>query len=109
VFAVIVNSAIAGETNSLSRSDELIVEGALHFSEGAFDEAIASFSMAIQFDPTNANAIFDRASAYRAKEEFEKSIADYDKYISSKSLFVKLPNSKFLLAILRVSRIFHPA
>jgi tetratricopeptide (TPR) repeat protein len=80
-FAVFVNSAIAGQTNSLSRSDELIVEGALHFSEGAFDEAIASFSMAIQFDPTNANAIFDRAGVYRAKGKFEKSIADYDKYI----------------------------
>lgn len=80
-FAVFVNSAIAGETNRLSRSDELIVEGALHFSDGDFDEAIASFSTVIQLDPTNANAIFDRASVYRAKGEFEKSIADYDKYI----------------------------
>jgi len=80
-FAIFVNSAFAGETNSLSRADELIVEGALHFNEGDFDEAIASFSMVIQFEPTNANAIFNRAAVYHAKGEFEKSIADYDKYI----------------------------
>jgi hypothetical protein len=30
-------------------------------------------------------------------------------YIRRKNLFVKLPKSKFFLAILRVSPIFHPA
>jgi Flp pilus assembly protein TadD len=77
----IVNSMPASETNHLTRVDELIVDGALHFSDGEFDKAIADFTAAIQFDPKNAFAIFDRAIAYRAKGEFEKSIGDLNKYI----------------------------
>lgn len=77
----ILNSVTAKETNHLSRADELIVEGALHFSDGAFDKAIADFTAVIQLDSTNTFAIFDRASAYRAKGEFEKSIGDLNKYI----------------------------
>ena len=80
-FAVIVNSAIAQETNHLSRSDVFIIEGALHSSEGDFDKAIASFTKVLQFDPTNTFAIFDRASVYRAKGEYKKSISDFNKYL----------------------------
>jgi tetratricopeptide (TPR) repeat protein len=80
-FAVIVNSAIAGETNILSRSDELIIHGCTNFLKGDFDEAIANFTTVIQFDPTNTLAILNRASAYRAKGEYENSIGDLNKYI----------------------------
>jgi tetratricopeptide (TPR) repeat protein len=80
-FAVIVNSAIAQETNHLSKSDELISQGCTNFVKGDFDKAIVCFTTVIQFEPTNALAIFNRASAYRAKGEYEKSIEDLNKYI----------------------------
>jgi tetratricopeptide (TPR) repeat protein len=80
-FALIVNSAIAGETNVLSRSDELISEGATNFGKGDLDKAIADFTSAFQFDPTNTAAVLDRAVAYSAKGKYEKSIEDLNKYI----------------------------
>jgi tetratricopeptide (TPR) repeat protein len=81
VLAATGSFSFAGETNHLSQSDEWVVEGALHVNEGAFDEAISDFSKAIESGPTNANAIFNRASVYRAKGEFEESIKDFDRYI----------------------------
>ena len=80
-IAVTGSFSFARETNHLSQSDQWVVEGALHVSDGAFDEAIADFSKAIESNPTNANAIFNRASVYRAKGDFEKSIAGFDTYI----------------------------
>ena len=59
----------------------MVVEGCLHFSERDFDEAITDFSRAIEIEPTNANAIFNRATIYRGKGEYEKSIGDLNKYI----------------------------
>jgi tetratricopeptide (TPR) repeat protein len=76
-----VNSVTATETNHLSPSDALIVEGALQYGDGDFDKAIASFTKVLQFDPTNLVAVFDRASVYRAKGEFKKSISDFNSYI----------------------------
>lgn len=80
-IAVTFNSANAEGTNNLSRVDKLMVEGALHFSEGNLDKAIADFSGVIQLNPTNDFAILNRATAYRAKGEFAKSIKDWSKYI----------------------------
>jgi tetratricopeptide (TPR) repeat protein len=79
--AVIPSSVIAGETNSPSSFDNLITEGANHFSKGDLDKAIADFSAVIRLDSSNTSALFDRAGAYRAKGELDKSIEDLKKYI----------------------------
>lgn len=79
--AAILNAAFAEETNHLSKADELVAEGCTLFIKGDLDKAITDFTTVIQFDPTNALAIWNRASAYRAKGEFEKSIADFNEYI----------------------------
>jgi tetratricopeptide (TPR) repeat protein len=76
-----LNSSFAGETNHLSQADELVFEGALNCTNGNLDNALADFSKAVELDPTNADAIFDRASIYRVKGEFEKSITDLNEYI----------------------------
>jgi tetratricopeptide (TPR) repeat protein len=77
----IVNPVGAEETNHLNRVDDLIVEGAIHYDHGEFDKAISNLTTVLQFDPTNAIAIFDRAIVYRAEGEFVKSIEDLNKYI----------------------------
>ncbi len=76
-----VNSVSATETNHLSPSNVLIIEGALQYGDGDLDKAIASFTKVLQFDPTNSLAVFNRASVYRTKGEFKKSISDFNSYI----------------------------
>lgn len=65
----------------MSQANELVFEGALNCTNGNLDNALADFSKAVELDPTNADAIFDRASIYRVKGEFEKSITDLNEYI----------------------------
>jgi tetratricopeptide (TPR) repeat protein len=45
------------------------------FGEGKFDEAIAAYQKALEFDPTFTDALHGLAQAYYAKEDFDQSIA----------------------------------
>lgn len=49
----------------------------MHFDNGHYDRAIADFSEAIKFDPSDALFHFHRGQAYAANDEHDKAIADY--------------------------------
>jgi tetratricopeptide (TPR) repeat protein len=80
-LAEVPQGLVASQTNQLSQSDAWLVEGVLHANGKAYAEAIHDFGKAIEANPQNANALFNRASIYRVSGEFKLSIADLDKYI----------------------------
>ncbi len=44
---------------------------------GRYGEAVADFARAVELDPTNANALFNRGSALDSLGEFDRAVADY--------------------------------
>jgi tetratricopeptide (TPR) repeat protein len=46
-----------------------------------YDSAIANYTKAIQADPKNAEAYFQRGKAYNFKDETEKAKADFKKVV----------------------------
>lgn len=49
---------------------------------GEYRKAIEDFTMVLKIDPLNANAYFNRGSAYDSLGDFDKAIADYTKALS---------------------------
>jgi tetratricopeptide (TPR) repeat protein len=49
--------------------------------DGQFDSAVAAYTEAIQFDPTDTRAYFGRACAHWHKNDFDRAIADYTEVI----------------------------
>ncbi|NNM43910.1 MAG: tetratricopeptide repeat protein [Chlamydiae bacterium] len=52
-------------------------EGTAYADLGMYDEALASLNKAIEKDPKNKEAYFDRAEAYFETGDFEQSLKDY--------------------------------
>ena len=46
------------------------------------DAAFADFTKAISIDPNESEAYYNRGIIYDDRKDYQKSIADYDKYIS---------------------------
>lgn len=56
-------------------------EGHEHLGSGEYDEAIVSFTKAIELDPKNANFYGYRGDAYDGKNDYAKAVKDYTKAI----------------------------
>jgi Tfp pilus assembly protein PilF len=76
VFAVLIPLVLMGCGRSSNLADKSANKGRAEMQRGRdaldkgdFDSAIAEFSGAIQLDPTNANAYYDRGLAYYKKRE----------------------------------------
>jgi serine/threonine protein kinase/regulator of sirC expression with transglutaminase-like and TPR domain len=50
-------------------------------AKGAVEEAMAEYSKAIELDPKNATAWYDRATAYAILTQWDQAIADYSRAI----------------------------
>lgn len=46
-----------------------------------YDEAVKSYTMAIEADPSSDEAYFGRADAYMGKKNYDAAIADYSRYL----------------------------
>ncbi len=44
---------------------------------GRYTEAVSDFTRAVELDPGNANALFNRGSALDSLGEFDRAVADY--------------------------------
>ena len=62
--------------------NDCLVRGLKYFAKGEYAEAIEDFNIAIELDPDNAGAYFNRGSAYFKKREFANAIVDLDKAIA---------------------------
>lgn len=58
-------------------SDLYLKEGRLLSESLSYDEAIVSLTKALQKDPKNIDAYFERAMAYFEKGDFSKALSDY--------------------------------
>ena len=61
--------------------EQLIITGELVAAIGKYDDAIESFTLAIQMDPSFAPAYSKRGLAYYNKREYAQSISDFTKAI----------------------------
>ena len=52
--------------------------GIAYIKKGMLEQAIVSFSEAIEADPDYANAYCNRGAVYYYKDEYEKAIVDYN-------------------------------
>ena len=76
-----IQQARQNGNDNLLTSEMFVRQGEAYIEVGLYHEAITSLSEAINKDPKNLEAYFQRASAYFETGDFEKSFKDY---ISSK-------------------------
>jgi tetratricopeptide (TPR) repeat protein len=62
---------------ALLSSEEYLNEGIIQSEVNLYNDAIVSLSMAIQKDPNNKMAYFERAAAYFETGEFDLALSDY--------------------------------
>jgi rhomboid protease GluP len=72
--------------------------GDTYMKKGRYDEAVASFTNAIDIDPGFAGAYSHRANAYFYQARFTEAEKDYEKYLSIK------PEHKYYKLMLYLSR-----
>lgn len=70
-------------------AEKLKVEGNSQMSAKKYDEAIASYTRAIELDSTNAVFYSNRAAAYISKQDFNSAIADAERAIEIDPKFVR--------------------
>jgi tetratricopeptide (TPR) repeat protein len=80
---VMASTACAWVTARLfpGQATEHFSDGVAAASQGDYEPAIASFTQAIQLDPTNAEANYARAKAYFVLGSFEQAVADFSSAI----------------------------
>jgi tetratricopeptide (TPR) repeat protein len=74
----------------------LIQLGNLYFDTDQFDQAIETYSKALEIDPQNANVRTDRGIMYRRKQNYDKAIAEFKKAAESDPKHV---NSRYNLGL----------
>ncbi|CAL1696240.1 unnamed protein product [Somion occarium] len=72
-----------------SAAEALKAKGNSFMSSKNYDEAIASYTKAIELDPTNAVYYSNRAAAYSSKGSHDEAVLDADKAIEVDPSFVK--------------------
>lgn len=70
-------------------ADALKAKGNASMSAKKYDEAIASYTKAIELDPTNPVYYSNRAAAYSSKASHDEAVLDAEKAIEVDPAFVK--------------------
>jgi tetratricopeptide (TPR) repeat protein len=61
------------ELDQLKKEQEWVNEGNLKDSQGKFEEAIADYDKALQIDPDDADALFDKAETLQKMGKFKEA------------------------------------
>jgi Tfp pilus assembly protein PilF len=67
--------------HGLVRPDQYVYRGAIHFSQGEYQQALADFSEAIKIDPRRVDAIGNRGEVRRSMGDLDGSLADFTRVI----------------------------
>ena len=82
VLVVVIGTALWFAAPVKSTADTLNSEGFVQTAGGEYDEAVATFTKAIELNPGYAKAYYNRGSIYDKMGELDKAIVDYRKTIS---------------------------
>lgn len=86
VCSAIISFLLGFSSLAFTDDDEMstaVREGIVCFSKGELDNAIAKFTVAIETDPKDYLAYYQRAKVYEFRNETEKAISDYSFLINS--------------------------
>jgi tetratricopeptide (TPR) repeat protein len=72
-------ACLYGNRSWASTSSDFVREGYLSFMARSWDEAIRSYTKAIQLNPKNADAYFQRGIAREMAAQVDPAIKDYEK------------------------------
>jgi tetratricopeptide (TPR) repeat protein len=61
------------ELDQLKKENDWVMEGNLKDSQGKYEEAIASYDKALQIDPDDADALFDKAETLQKMGKFKEA------------------------------------
>jgi tetratricopeptide (TPR) repeat protein len=61
------------ELDQLKRENEWVQQGNLKDSQGNYEEAIADYDKALQIDPDDADALFDKAETLQKMGKFKEA------------------------------------
>ncbi|MCX5666859.1 MAG: tetratricopeptide repeat protein [Candidatus Omnitrophica bacterium] len=75
-------------------SEDFVAKGIEWGKKGEFDKAIAEFNKAIEVNPNDPLAFYNRGSAYDCKRDYDKAISDYSKAIELNPKFATAYNSR---------------
>ena len=99
VLALITMSLLTGAALSGPRprtANSFYDQGVESFKKGQYDQAITSFTKAIQASPKNAVYYNSRGLAYYDNKNLDKAIADYNKAIQLDPKFAVAYNNRGL-------------
>jgi tetratricopeptide (TPR) repeat protein len=61
------------ELDQLKKENDWVMEGNLKDSQGKYEEAIADYDKALQIDPDDADALFDKAETLQKMGRFKEA------------------------------------
>ncbi len=56
-----------------------VCRGISYDKMGRYESAVADFTLVLQLDPQNVNAVFNRGSSYDSMGQYDKAVADYSR------------------------------
>lgn len=77
-----MSTAVAGDVSVAERVENLSAEGAEHFAEGEYEEAIAKFEEAYELEPV-PNLLFNIGRCYEQLEDWERAEHHYEEFVRS--------------------------
>ncbi len=69
-------------------------KGTAHLEKGEYDQAISEFNKALEINPRDANAYFNRGLAYHNKGQYDQAISDYTKALEINPGFAEAYNNR---------------
>ena len=72
----------------------LLARGNQYFGKGDYDQALQDYSQAIELDPNNAIAFYDRANVHSATRNYDRAIMDYGEAIRINPTYARAFNNR---------------
>lgn len=92
--ALLLTGACAASSGHPGSPDSSYRQGQAHLGEGRYDEAIASFTRAIELEPRFLRAYSERGYAYGSIGQYDRAIADHTKVLEIDPRYARAYNNR---------------